>query len=610
MLLDTNQPLYSSSMTEKEVLEPCGKDYTRWLNREKLEENCIPNTVRILIGDEIIVCNGLILADWSPVLKDIIIQSDEVRLDEYCGHTEEFYDCLELLYGGKMSLSFKNIEVILQFSSSFEVKEMFEMCKDWLIRRMAPETMYRIFSLLDKYPLNFFKTYYDFPKYIRDNIASVTTEVEKKNVRYKFSFIELLLTQSCSIFLVLLNDWIQCETDVEEIVSFISFQYEESASHRISYYDTLLSEKDDARSATLNIIKRMKFYAVSDQTMSMIHELEGNLLKHLQEEDELFSMTRKPFLEKKLWTNLTESQIFSRRHGDFGLKPFEFAEVAVEWLKDDHRRRLQFLPTETILKRQFHSFFLLSKDNWSVQEDRLSWDYIKTLYSSVLINPKFPYCFQEKELKTSLPAGPIAFEMESHCFTMDRSHINALKKGEFVELGDKAHMRCDSLKAAETFPQFQCRSCSERASQPLKASPYSLPPIRHGVKFRLTESQPCYDLFNLNSIEFNSRLATSSGIHIYISYKACVRSCCKKLFSFVTHTRPEVIQFLEDLVDNQTEFSLNCLVANRTHALEKQAFDATKVCSKFSQSESGMPALLYHGDSDLDSDVYPDLYSD
>ena len=157
-------------MIEKKALEHWGKDYSRWLNREKLEENCIPNTVRILIGDEIIVCNGLILADWSPVLKDIIIQSDEVRLDEYLGHTEEFYDCLELLYGGKVSLSFENVEGILQFSCMFEINAMFEMCKKWLLAKMSPEKMYTIFSLLDSYKdwnqdldnvnLETFKTYF------------------------------------------------------------------------------------------------------------------------------------------------------------------------------------------------------------------------------------------------------------------------------------------------------------------------------------------------------------------------------------------------------------------------------------------------------------------
>ena len=607
-------------MIEKKALEHWGKDYSRWLNREKLEENRIPNTVRILIGDEIIVCNGLILASWSRVLKNVIIQSDEVRLDEYLGHTEEFYDCLELLYGGKVSLSFENVEGILQFSCMFEINAMFEMCKKWLLAKMSPEKMYTIFSLLDSYKdwnqdldnvnLETFKTYFDFPEYIHNNLAAVTTEVQKKDIRYTKNFIHLLLTQSCSIQLILLIDWIQSEADVESILHFMRFQFEECEARRISYYDKLLCEKlypctrsaiqslqrSATRYATLNLIKRMKFFTVTDKTKSMIQELEGNLLKHLQDQAEMLSMTRTPFLENKVWTKLTESQIMSQHHGDFGLKNFEFAEVAVEWLKDDHRR-LQASKTIYIQKlhrnlktsSEFEDFFTRFRDKWSIKEYSLSRDYLKTLYSSLTLNTMSP------DETFILPSWDMPFEMESHCFKMSKSQVNDLKKGDCIVLDYAAHKQCDA--GLSFFTSYNCRFIERAQLNKVGKDKISFSKPTLFFSFKLTDSQPCYEILS-SGIESNGSSSTDvihSPRHIYISYK---ENLCRKLFSFVTHTRSELVQFLEDLMSKKIEFSLNCMTVNLDYNSDKAKLaEKEEMRSRINRITDG----LYYDSSDSDN---------
>ena len=92
----------------------------------------IPNSVTITIGEEIIECNGLVLAGHSKVLRDLLFNSSDLYLDEFCGDRTGVEDCLDLMYGGEVEIDEGNIQVLIKFGKLFEVDDMVQGALDWL----------------------------------------------------------------------------------------------------------------------------------------------------------------------------------------------------------------------------------------------------------------------------------------------------------------------------------------------------------------------------------------------------------------------------------------------------------------------------------------------
>ena len=101
----------------------------------------IPNSVTIAIGEEIIECNGLVLARHSKVLRELLFNSSDLYLDEFCGDRTGVEDCLDLMYGGRVEIDEGNIQVLIKFGKLFEVDDMVQGALDWLSSNVTMENL-------------------------------------------------------------------------------------------------------------------------------------------------------------------------------------------------------------------------------------------------------------------------------------------------------------------------------------------------------------------------------------------------------------------------------------------------------------------------------------
>ena len=101
----------------------------------------IPNSVIITIGEEIIECNGLVLAGHSKVLRELLFNSYDLYFDEFCGDRTGVEDCLDLMYGGEVEIDEGNIQVLIKFGKLFEVDDMVQGALDWLSSNITMENL-------------------------------------------------------------------------------------------------------------------------------------------------------------------------------------------------------------------------------------------------------------------------------------------------------------------------------------------------------------------------------------------------------------------------------------------------------------------------------------
>ena len=114
------------------ILSKLNKDFSPFFLRANHVRTRIPNSVTIAIGEEIIECNGLVLARHSKVLREMLFNSSDLYLDEFCGDRTGVEDCLDLMYGGRVEIDEGNIQVLIKFGKLFEVDDMVQGALDWL----------------------------------------------------------------------------------------------------------------------------------------------------------------------------------------------------------------------------------------------------------------------------------------------------------------------------------------------------------------------------------------------------------------------------------------------------------------------------------------------
>ena len=86
--------------------------------------------------------NGLVISQCSDVLLDLVTKSPDVCLDLFVGDLPGVKDCIMFLYGGEVQITTNNIQTIVKFSAMFEVKNLFELCFDWIEQNIRSETLF------------------------------------------------------------------------------------------------------------------------------------------------------------------------------------------------------------------------------------------------------------------------------------------------------------------------------------------------------------------------------------------------------------------------------------------------------------------------------------
>ena len=123
------------------ILSKLNKDFSPFFLRANHLRIWIPNSVTIAIGEDIIECNGLVLARHSDVLREMLFSSSDLYLDEFCGERVGVEDCLELMYGGEVEIDEGNIQVLIKFGKLFEVDDMVQGCLDWISSNVTMDNL-------------------------------------------------------------------------------------------------------------------------------------------------------------------------------------------------------------------------------------------------------------------------------------------------------------------------------------------------------------------------------------------------------------------------------------------------------------------------------------
>ena len=112
------------------------RDFTRFLN-----DPTFPYKVTVCIGDERILCSGVLLAQQSSVLENKFREDDGVLMFEEMMDVENdnqgLFKCIRFLHGADVHFTHDDLATILKFSSFYEINDLFEYALQWLRNYLA-----------------------------------------------------------------------------------------------------------------------------------------------------------------------------------------------------------------------------------------------------------------------------------------------------------------------------------------------------------------------------------------------------------------------------------------------------------------------------------------
>ena len=116
-------------MSEKLSLE---RDFTRFF-----DDPTFPHKVTVCVGDKRMMCSGALLAQQSSVLErkfreDSGVLMFEELLDLNNKNHVGIIECLCYLHGADLQLSLDTLPIVLKFSSTYQVEELFTQALNWL----------------------------------------------------------------------------------------------------------------------------------------------------------------------------------------------------------------------------------------------------------------------------------------------------------------------------------------------------------------------------------------------------------------------------------------------------------------------------------------------
>ena len=107
------------------------RDFTRFLN-----DSTFPYKVTVCIGNERILCSGVLLAQQSCILEKKFREDDGILIFEDMVGVEKsnevLLQCLSFLHGADLIFTQENIEVVLKFASWYKILSLFEKGLNWV----------------------------------------------------------------------------------------------------------------------------------------------------------------------------------------------------------------------------------------------------------------------------------------------------------------------------------------------------------------------------------------------------------------------------------------------------------------------------------------------
>ena len=188
------------------------RDFTRFFH-----DDDFPHSVQLHFGSKKIVCSGMVLAQQSTVLETMIRAENGVLVCQELadiGTLDHKIQCIEYLYGGKVTLDLDNIKTVLIFSSLYGVNDLFALSFNWIMANLTVPNLLPFYSVLEHLSDDHQSVLSGIlESYLADNVSEVVFEVNEQLLKLDQPLVQpniivSILKHSLSANGKLLLDWI------------------------------------------------------------------------------------------------------------------------------------------------------------------------------------------------------------------------------------------------------------------------------------------------------------------------------------------------------------------------------------------------------------------
>ena len=526
------------------IIKEYRTNFSKFLNRKNAFKRLgIPNSVKVIIDEDVLDCSGPILAQHSPVLLDLMLtKKDEIFLDNFKGCSEEVFDCLDFLYGADVEVNLKNIHTFVKFAFIYKVQGMLEMCLNWIkvnldkdnfavllkvgffVHRLNNDCY--IINLCTDLCLSFLTS--KVPAFSKlPEIIGLTNEVDALDT--VLFLLKKELVQASQSSLPLLFPWIDSADKTAVLLEHIDNQ---------NMYTMLAQTLKDT---VLPFVDRLEAFADNISASKLLTKLQRSMLSTmaLKTAPNLiakydFNMILQP---SKRWLQFDENQILSLPDV-FALEGFQYGELVVDWLKERQ-------PGQAIVNQLWSKFSQIT----------LSFEYVEILRNTIMdVTYNAPnelyqsITNQEVSDETSVLNDGTTVISNFHipddvCEHILNNNTTRYQIPEVTDLGNAykykglsllSNKYCDFIKnSLLTFSNVSIlNNCKvigcEKTTQ-------------HERLFALTDNSPCY---NLNLPTDDDRVTHHHHDLVKHWYFTRLKEGKRVLYSLVTNSEAEVMAML------------------------------------------------------------------
>ena len=338
---------------------PEKRDFSQFI-RQKHTKYKVPNIVNIFVGSVKIECNGVLLAQHSTVLQRMIINHKEILLDNFTDAVDGAWDCLKLLYGGKINVHMGNIKPLLKFSVLYEVRAMYRLCVDWVQKQLSITTFCSFFTLGlfvhnldDKHYLNY-KIIHMCKEFLSKDPSAVVAEIDKTWATQDNTDIMLSLIDKHALpyIIPVLTRWM----DSNQKISVILTGFKKPNFIRILAQHKHIS---------LDLINKMNVIVEKVETAKNVNTLLTSVLEKSAELKDIEMLSL--LLNAKQWRQCSKDQLKSL----FTLYKMEYfihIEIFLDWI-------MTVKPPQEVVDELWSSII----------QTRLHYQYIKVIRNTISI---------------------------------------------------------------------------------------------------------------------------------------------------------------------------------------------------------------------------------
>ena len=196
------------------------------------------------------------------MLLDLVTKSPDVCLDLFVGDLPGVKDCVMFLYGGKVQITTNNIQTIVKFSAMFEVKNLFELCFDWIEQNIRSETLFTFITTglmvenLENLDGGDNRVLSTCTAFIKNNVQNNLLELSKSWSLDDNDLIKYFIQEDILLFtLPILTQWVESDAQIKLLLD--QFEAKGTDLRRYGGRGNQLVEKFSDKVETLETSKRI-----------------------------------------------------------------------------------------------------------------------------------------------------------------------------------------------------------------------------------------------------------------------------------------------------------------------------------------------------------------